>query len=56
MLTFINELQKVLETKLGQIDNEEVEILKKAEHSICRISNSLKKLKEYLSINKFPKQ
>jgi len=56
MLTLIYETQKALEAELGQIDSEEAEILKKAECSIYCISNSLKKLKEYLRINKFPNQ
>jgi hypothetical protein len=56
MLAKVYDEKQSLEAELKQIDCEEEVILKKAERSIYSISNSLKKLKEYIRSNKFPNQ
>lgn len=56
MLTSIYNISQKLDSDLKQIDCENSEILKKAEHSIIRIDACLKQIREYIHQNKFPSQ
>jgi hypothetical protein len=56
MLNFVYEIRDILLEGLKRIDNDETEILKKAELSIYCINNSLQKLKEFVRKNKFSSQ
>lgn len=56
MLNLIYKIKYNLDEKLKEIDNVQVNILKKAENSIYQINDSLKELKNYVRQNKFSSQ
>jgi hypothetical protein len=54
MLNHIYLVRNKLTEELKRIENEETNVLKRAELSIFFINNSLIEIKEYISMNKFP--